>query len=103
MTTDLLEEVDNAKLLQDYQRLNLSVRPEVKHIYHLQYRLPLGNWPKWVGYVFRWCFNLVRPYGLRVLLRGRAPKPKHKYGWGGNLKLRHAKRVGIYLIINERA
>lgn len=65
-------------------------------------RVPLGNYPKWMGYLIRWGLSRYLPAGSSLLLRGRGRRRKNGQ-WIGKatrygLPLQQATRVGIYLI-----
>tara|TARA_R100000353_G_C6480124_1_gene188889 strand:+ start:369 stop:767 length:399 start_codon:yes stop_codon:yes gene_type:complete len=43
--------------------------------------------------------KMMKDYGTRwrIIVRGRKPKPGHKYSYGGGLKIKDAQELGIYI------
>lgn len=67
-------------------------------------RVTMGNYPKWLGKIVVWFLNKRLPKTVKFVMRGRMPNWKsiQKEGYQVNryrhVPLRHAKRVGIYLV-----
>ena len=64
---------------------------------HLISRIPNYCLFRWVTkYINRKMKRSNSKYRLQV--RYRVPKKDHKYGYGGNLRCKNAKRFSIYLL-----
>lgn len=64
-------------------------------------RIPIGNYPKWLGRILVWFLKHWLPKGTTLLLRGRGKRrDRHGNPLGSrySLPLDQASRVGIYVI-----
>ena len=64
---------------------------------HLTNRIPNNFFTRWL--IKKANANMKKAGSLwRLRIRYRKPKPNCKYGWGGSLRCKDAKRIAIYAV-----